>query len=233
MNKKSIKASLAAIGLTLVVVVVAAASGVLTNGDFETGNLNGWDTEVTANGTSGGINVVHFQTTTTQVSGSQAARMTVGQIIFTPGVREGAGIFQSFSLASSGDVLVSADVAAQELTFIHGNGDGGIFDLMVDGVVVDSFDSETISPGAIERSHLSAEISLAAGLHEVRVEARREYSAGAVAQYIDNVDVTVLTVTKADVLGGSGVTGSGIGTAPGLQTEFNEKSGATQHAGKK
>jgi len=38
---------------------------------------------------------------------------------------------------------------------------------------------------------------------------------------------------KADILKGSGVTGKGIDKAPGLQKEFNEKSKATENAGKK
>lgn len=39
--------------------------------------------------------------------------------------------------------------------------------------------------------------------------------------------------TKADILKDSGVPGKGIDTAPGLQKEFNPKSQAAEHAGKK
>ncbi len=236
MNKKLAWASSTAIALALTVVAVAAASGVLTNGDFETGDLTGWGTYVTPNGISaGGINVVHFQTTTTEVSGSQAVQMKVGLVSFTASAREGAGIAQSVTLPSASDVSVSADVAAQELSYMSANADGGIFELIIDGVVVDSFDSGSILPGAVERSQLSAELTLAAGTHEFKIQARRAFFPGSVAQYIDNVDVgvTVLTMTKADVLAGSGVPGAGIGDAPGLQKEFNEKSRAGEKAGKK
>lgn len=234
MNKKLVWAMSTAIALALMVVGVAAASGILTNGDFETGDLTGWSTFTTPNGvSSGGINVVHFQTTTAVVSPSLSAQMRVGQVSFTPGIRAGAGIAQSVTLPGSGVINVSADVAAQELTFVFTNGDGGIFELMVDGAVVASFDSGVIGPGAIERSHLSAELTLDAGTHDVRIQVRRGFLPGSVAQYIDNVDMTVLTVTKSDILGDSGVPGNGVGTAPGLDKEFNEKSNAGEKAGKK
>jgi len=38
---------------------------------------------------------------------------------------------------------------------------------------------------------------------------------------------------RADVLGSSGIPGKGLGKAPGLQKEFNEKSAAADHAGMK
>ena len=40
-------------------------------------------------------------------------------------------------------------------------------------------------------------------------------------------------LTKADILKDSGVTGKGLDTAPGLDKEFNPKSRAAEHAGKK
>jgi len=39
--------------------------------------------------------------------------------------------------------------------------------------------------------------------------------------------------TKAEILEGSGVPGKGLGEAPGLDKEFNPKSKAADHAGKK
>ncbi len=232
MTKKLAWASSTAIALALMVVAVAAASGVLTNGDFETGDLTGWGTYVTPNGVSaGGINVVHFQTTTTEVSGSQAVQMKIGQVVFTPGVREGAGISQSFSLASSADVSVSANVAIQA----HGWPIGGaaLFELMIDDVVIDSFSAGPLAAWQIERDDLVAEVPLSAGIHEIKLQVTQAYLAGASSHYIDNVDVMVLTMTKADVLAGSGVPGAGVGDAPGLQKEFNEKSRAGEKAGKK
>ena len=49
----------------------------------------------------------------------------------------------------------------------------------------------------------------------------------------NKISVTGGSSTKADILGDSGVTGKGIGNAPGLDKEFNENSKAADNAGKK
>ena len=87
------------------------ASGVnatlLTNGDFETGNLNGWTTFTTTNGTIGTPSVTSFDVT--GAGASLAAGFNVGNVQ-NPG-NNGGGIFQTFNFGG-GSLSVSVDIAS-------------------------------------------------------------------------------------------------------------------------
>jgi len=176
-------------------IVLPDAINVVTNGDFETGNLNGWTTFLTANG------VIHegiclFDTDGDTVA-TQSACFNVGRDTITIGPSEGGGIFQSV-VTPAGTVMIAADIAA------HDQGTGpnvacGEFKLFFDNVEVDSHDfgsCPSINPADVERSQLTATVNgVSAGSHEVKIQITRGF--GTVGntitpmQYVDNVQVLV------------------------------------------
>lgn len=159
----------------------------LTNGDFETGDLSGWTTYTTQNGTIGQPVAVQFDVDG-DGSSSESARFLVGQQSFQPNVHWGGGIFQTF-VSSGGDVEFSADIAARDPDSV-GNISGGQFSLIVDGVTVDQHDFGGIGGFMTERSTLSATVNLSAGTHEVRFLMTRPFLArqgGTPFQYLDDI----------------------------------------------
>ena len=115
-------------------VTVAASAAPVANGDFQTGDLTGWIMFLTAEAISPGPAVVSFDTTGS--GESNAAMLAVGRNTGI-GAPEGGGVYQSVS-TPAGSFNVSADVAAQN-PYIE-NQSCGLFELLVDGVVVDSRD---------------------------------------------------------------------------------------------
>jgi hypothetical protein len=174
----------AALAVTLV------ASAAVVNGDFETGDLTGWTTFTTANGTIGTPAVVSFDTTGT--GASNAAEFAVGVAVpALPAVGEGGGIHQSVNTVA-GEVDVSADVALH-LAEVVSNVSCGLFELLVDGAVVASHDFGECLQSVTERSTLSATgLALAAGSHEIRIRITRPARnvAGRLRHYVDNVSLT-------------------------------------------
>ena len=182
---------------TLAVTLVASAAPVV-NGDFETGDLIGWTTFTTANGTIGTPAVVSFDTTGT--GASNAAEFNVGKAVFDFDleVREGGGIYQNVNAA--GLFVLSAHVAADNAEPLGGNFSCGMFELLVDGAVVSSHDFGPCDAATTERTTLSAAgLSLSAGSHEIRIRISRPYTTAFFTprQYVDNVSLTqVLPTTK-------------------------------------
>ena len=165
-----------------------ANAGLITNGDFETGNLTGWTTFLTDNGTIGSPTVTSFDTTGS--GGSLAAQFNVGQLVFSAGNPAGGGISQSIDLAV-GSYSLSAAVATN---VINTNASGGIFELLFNDVVVDSFDSGNVSSSdPTQRELLMGTIFAAtAGWHEVSMRMTRPFTISDVSddipsQYVDNV----------------------------------------------
>lgn len=117
----------------------AAQATPLINGDFEAGNLNGWTTFTTVNGTlgTGFPNVVSFDTNNDSVA-TNSAQFRVGQVSFQSGVYGGGGIYQMVSLGA-GSLSISADIAALGGPVVS-NLSGGLFELLLDGVLLDSHD---------------------------------------------------------------------------------------------
>jgi len=172
------------------------ATNVVTNGDFETGNLNGWTTFTTANGQ---INESVCLFDTDGVSGAtQSACFNVGEIV-DPGdvIKEGGGILQSI-ITPAGTVMIAADIAA------HDQGAGpnsscGEFKLFFDNVEVDSHDFGSCpsnNPADVERAQLTATVNgVSAGSHEVKIQIARQFltlgNTLTPMEYVDNVQVLV------------------------------------------
>lgn len=155
----------------------------LVNGDFETGDLTGWTVFTTANGNNGsGLpNVTSFDTTGSGTSNS--ARFQVGRInTSTP--QGGGGITQNVALAS-GILNLSVDVAAFGN---NNNASGGVFSLLLDGAVLNTFNVNSYTPNTIPRNTLTASTNVTAGIYSIGIQMTRPFlnSSTTPFQYVDN-----------------------------------------------
>ena len=159
----------------------------LVNGTFDT-DLSGWTLFSTPTGVPGS-DLAPFPT----VIGvnSLAAKFQVGLQSGEVGTAnyQGGGIHQDVVLAA-GLVNLSLDWAAIDQT--GGNKEGGRFELLLDGIVLDSFTVGLIPGGStIVRGSLSGDALVEAGLHNVRIQVSRNYAPQfGLNQYIDNVVLT-------------------------------------------
>jgi hypothetical protein len=177
-----------------------AQANLVNNGGFESGSLAGWTTFTTVNGSLGTPSPMVAVFDTTGSGASNAAQFQVGDASL-PVSQAGGGIYQSF-ISSGGPLSLSVDVAALNVSTSLGNGDGGTFSLMVDGVTLDTFvvgpigyATDPLLPGVarqygvVLRDTLTAEGDFSAGNHELRILATRGYLSAADTpyQYIDNI----------------------------------------------
>jgi hypothetical protein len=153
----------------------AKADTLVTNGDFATGDFTGWTPFTTsANGSLGFApvpDVISFDVTGS--GASNAARFQVGQVIKdSANVPEGGGLMQNV-LTGTGTFMFTANVAVLE-QFPGpcngcGNGEGGVFSALLDGVLLarDSFGS--INQGETQRGLLSFTSDVLAGTHDLEI----------------------------------------------------------------
>ena len=178
-----------------VVITVYMLSGVLQashmppeNGDFETGTLAGWTTFLTANGTQRSAPTVASFDMDGDGTSSRVARFQLGSTVM--GTYAGGGIYQSVHL-EPGTYTVSADVAVNDTGSFGGVERPGLFELLVDGAVVDSLEFGNVPP------YLTLVASLAvsaADPYEVRLRITRPYSPSSkLVQLIDNVVISLTT----------------------------------------
>lgn len=173
---------------------VSAHAG-LINGGFETGDLTGWATFTTANGTLGAAgDVVPFDTDGDGAD-SRSARFRVGELRYTHPIYEGGGIYQGVTLGA-GALVISAEIASWTP---WGNWDGGLFELLFDGRVVASHDFGPILIESVERASLFASLEVTAGAHEVRLRMTRPWREGDASplQFVDNVSLLGTAVDDA------------------------------------
>jgi len=209
-----------------------ANASLVINGDFETGDISGWTSFTTSNGTISGPFVGEFVPpvpypiiepfdTNGDSSASNAPRFSVGKIRVTGSYSGGGGIFQSVS-TSSGLYDFNADIASFNGLTTSGNSSGGIFSILIDGIVIDTFNFWSISADSIERATLSGTVALGSGLHELRILIQRPFTNGGTpSQYIDNITLMpsiVVPVMPAAWLFCSGLIGL-IGVA---RKKFND-----------
>lgn len=175
--------------LIVVVLVVSAEANFVCNGDFEAGggSLDGWTIFTTPTGTNGvGMpQVVRFDTC---VPGdySYAAKFNVGTTQCpNPG---GGGIKQTVNLAA-GEYQLKVCTAALDET--GDDLEGGFFELLFDGVVVDSHNYGSVLAGTTHRALLANVVTPVEGEHEVQIRITRPYisTCGSPRQYLDCVEL--------------------------------------------
>jgi len=160
---------------TLVVVlfmafaVKQANANLLTNGSFQDGDFTGWTLGTTPNGSAGqGFPIV----TGWPLGGMNAAQYEVGEVTFS-GLYEGATLSQNFTTAG-GMATLSFDWAAMG-DGIHTNAEGGLFELVLDGVVLASHDVGQIGPNDLFNGVLTDTLNISAGTHTFEIEILRNF----------------------------------------------------------
>jgi len=171
----------------LVCLAVTAQADVITNGDFETGDLSGWTVRPTANGQSPTQDVIMYDIDGPGPLGdSLAARFRVGEIQHIP-QWEGIELVQDVSLAGGTPYAFDADVSAWN-NQSGGNFDGGRFELILDGGVLDMWNAGFINPGERLYGHVSATYTPgASGTYEIGLRITRPWTPpSGIYQLVDN-----------------------------------------------
>ncbi len=178
----------------------SASANLITNGDFETGDLTGWTTFTTAEGSNGaGLpDVMMFDTTGSGASNAavfEVARTTLGTDF------EGGGISQMVNILTFQPALeLSIDVA----TFAADgdSGTGAIYEVFFDDDLVFEIDqSGSISALDVVRDSEEGVIfDVAAGTYEVKVQITTDLELTddfRPLQYVDNVTLVPEPSTAA------------------------------------
>jgi hypothetical protein len=179
----------------------------LVNGDFATGDFTGWTFFTDPNGVlfGGGAPRVDLFDTVGTGTASLSADFNVGRQGFPVDNRAGGGIFQDVTLAG-GETILSVDIAVQAP---GSNSDGGLFELLFDGVVVASHDFGAVGVGTVSRATLTATIDdVIAGTHEFRIHIGRNPGSGGEFstpnQYLANATVSSVPEPSSLTLCGLG-----------------------------
>lgn len=189
--------------LLIMSTVPANAVEVITNGNFQSG-LTGWTSYTTANGTIAAVpstpgapqpqnaSVASFNVTGS--GASNALFLNAGKVNgpYGSGSGEGGGVLQTFT-TTGGLATFSADIAA--FTRVNGLTAFGLMSVLLDGVVLDSFDFVGPGTSTTLRDTLDFTTNLTAGQHTIQLQATRIYApgAGVTSQYFDNVSLDVVT----------------------------------------
>ena len=172
----------------------AAFSQTFTNGGFDGGNLSGWTITPTTNGQTLVQEVVPFDIDFGGGLGvSNVARFRVGQVVFQSGVPAGIEFTQMINLSAATAYSVSFNAAAYRETTTGGNSQGGIFDLIVDGVSIANWAAGSTSSTTQNSALVSGNfVSGAAGNYSIGVRIQRPFTVpGDLYQVVDNFSIVV------------------------------------------
>lgn len=161
-----------------------ASGALLTNGDFSKG-LEGWTSFKTDNGEVLETKVVSFAVKSGKPT--KAVAMAVGQrdVRMVPNketggkimdhTREGGGIEQEITVASPTRLMIRVPVASEFVsTEKHvSNGDGGLFELLIDGKEVAKYSVDSVVNHRVARGVLEATVELTPGKHQLGVRVTR------------------------------------------------------------
>lgn len=186
----------------------AQAQNLFTNGEFSSG-FTGWTQRTTANGVGLPGYVWNFQTNL-NLPASPAARYVVGQRVYYIGQREGVELVQYPNLQNGATYEVTYDWAAvAHPQYI--NGEGGIFEVLVDGQSIAYDHVGIIASGTTVRRSLTVQFTAqSGGAHEVGARISRPHTVDQYSptQYVDNFSLTQV--------GGAPLTLRVSGSCPGM-----------------
>jgi hypothetical protein len=175
--------------------------------DFEGGLLDPWTTFLTPNGSIGDpdgtigqrgmADIVLFDTNNDSIA-TRSVQLNVGQIIHLTGLDPAGGGITHSAFFLTGDLSITVDIATQNPDS-RLNDEGGIFELLFDGIVQDSLDFELILGSGTEFGQLSvSSLLISEGTHDIAIRItrpRENLGAGATPlQYIDNIVVSGTSV---------------------------------------
>jgi len=183
--------------IAVLLLVVNASANLVYNGGFEVGggSLAGWTVFTTPSGSTGrGLPAVAPFDTCAPDQVSNAAKFNVGTTDFPN--QDGGGIYQNLNLAAGSYQL---SVCTAVLSEVDTNQDGGLFELLFDGVVVDSYNYGYVSLGTTYRRLLADLVNVSAGNYEIRIRITRPWitDTSTPNQYIDNVTIVPEPATMA------------------------------------
>ena len=173
----------------LVSAAKANAGNLVANGEFTTGDFTDWTLFTTSNGTLGSSPNPEVSLFNVTGAGAQdAATFNVGIVNF-PDVDQGGGIYQDITTAA-GTLDFSASIASYSAT---DNADGGTFEVLLDGTVLNSYSFGYVDD-TTARSSLGFDTSVTAGVHELEILIVRgyEFDINGVTpnEYITNISAT-------------------------------------------
>ena len=173
--------------------VMARATNLLTNGDFETGVLTPWTAFTTVNGTNGtGLPAVNSFDTTGS-GATLAAQFDVGEATFDT-TQQGGGLTQGFTAPAAGTYNFFANIASQDDPDGLVNGNAGTFSILIDGTTLTSDNLGAFATAnQIIRATLSGAVALAAGGHTFEILVTRPFTSGGTdtpQEFFDNISVS-------------------------------------------
>ena len=149
------------------------ANNLLNNGSFQAGDFTSWSLDTTATGSPGiGFPIV----TPWPLGGSKAVRYEVGQVTFMKADFEGALLLQGF-VACDRTLSLAFNWAAMG-DGIKINSDAGLFQLVLDGSVLNSFDVGLIDPNDLRHGTLTGTGLVTAGVHLFEIDILRPFESG-------------------------------------------------------
>jgi len=171
----------------LLCLAVAAQADVITNGGFETGDFTGWTVRPTANGQTTVQDVIMYDIDGSGPYGeSLAARFCVGEVNHYS-QWEGIELVQDVSLVGGTEYTFDADVSAWSQN-PYNNYDGGKFELILDGAVLDTWNAGYIEINQKLYGHVSGTYTPgASGPYEIGMRITRPWTPPTyIYQLVDN-----------------------------------------------
>jgi len=180
--------------------VPTANAAIVTNGDFATGDFTGWTLFTTPNGSLGPSGSGLPAVTSFNVTGSgaqNAAAFNVGEVVFNS-TQQGGGLTQTVTLPG-GPISFSANIAVTApLSF---NFEGGVFNVLLDGILEDKVDIGSTGLGAVIRDTLSFTTTESTGAHTLEILVTRPFINDNVTpdQFITNIDIAAVVPEPASL----------------------------------
>lgn len=189
-------ASFACAGIAAGLALTSAAhAAIVTNGGFGTGDFTGWTLFTTPNGSLGPAGLPAVTSFNVTGAGAQnAANFQVGAVSFD-GTEQGGGVTQTVTLPG-GSISFSANVAALGDTIAGGstNEEGGVFQVLLDGITEDTLSIGTIDANAVIRGNLAFTASESAGPHTLEILVTRAFTNDVLddtpQQFITNIAIS-------------------------------------------